>query len=103
MGCEAKAIVGTEGRISLILSTLRIGLTPNVVLQLHRDLFQFAPGGGERWKSADNDIMERRPDSTTVVRFEPVPAHLTKPGTRSDGTFHLKPRSKAPEMTVTRR
>jgi Fic family protein len=47
------------------------------VLQLHRDLFQFAPGGGGHWKSTDNDIMERRPDGTSVIRFKPVPAHLT--------------------------
>ena len=47
------------------------------MLQLHRDLFQFAPGGGGHWKSTDNDIMERRPDGASVVRFEPVPAHLT--------------------------
>jgi Fic family protein len=54
-----------------------VRLTPNVVLQLHRDLFQFVPGGGGRWKSTDNDIIESRPDGTTVVRFKPVPAHLT--------------------------
>jgi Fic family protein len=52
-------------------------LTSNLVLQLHRDLFQFAPGGGGRWKSTDNDITETRPDGTTVVRFTPLAAHLT--------------------------
>jgi Fic family protein len=51
-------------------------LTSNLVLQLHRDLFQFVPGGGGRWKSADNDITETRPDGTTVVRFKPVAPHL---------------------------
>jgi Fic family protein len=55
---------------------LRVALTPNVVLQLHRDLFQFVRGGGGRWKSTDNDIMEHRPDGTSVVRFKPVPAYL---------------------------
>jgi Fic family protein len=54
-----------------------IALTPNVVLQLHRDLFQFVPGRGGRWKSRENDITETRPDGTTVVRFKPVAAHLT--------------------------
>jgi hypothetical protein len=53
-----------------------IRLTPNVVLQLHRDLFQFAPGGGGRWKSTDNDIMERRPDGTSVVRFKAGTAQI---------------------------
>ena len=28
-------------------------LTSNLVLQLHRDLFQFVPGGGGRWKAAE--------------------------------------------------
>jgi Fic family protein len=51
-------------------------LTSNLVLQLHRDLFQFAPGGGGRWKSAQNDITETRPDGTTVVRFTPLAPHL---------------------------
>lgn len=50
-------------------------LTPNLVLQLHRDLFQFAPGGGGRWKPADNRITEHRADGTMVVRFTPVAAH----------------------------
>lgn len=52
-------------------------LTSNLVLQLHRDLFQFVPGGGGRWKATDNDITEARPDGTTFVRFKPHAAHLT--------------------------
>lgn len=52
-------------------------LTSNLVLQLHRDLFQFVPGGGGRWKATDNDITETRADGTTVVRFTPTAAHLT--------------------------
>lgn len=52
-------------------------LTANVVLQLHRDLFQFVPGGGGRWKGTDNDVTETRPDGTTVVRFKALAAHLT--------------------------
>jgi Fic family protein len=51
-------------------------LTSNLVLQLHRDLFQFVPRGGGRWKSADNDITEARPDGTAVVRFKPLAPHL---------------------------
>jgi len=52
-------------------------LTANLVLQLHRDLFQFVAGGGGRWKATDNDITETRPDGTKVVRFKPLAAHLT--------------------------
>jgi Fic family protein len=51
-------------------------LTSNLVLQLHRDLFQFVPAGGGRWKSAENDIIETRADGTTVVRFKPLAPHL---------------------------
>jgi Fic family protein len=52
-------------------------LTSNLVLQLHRDLFQFVPGGGGRWKATDNDITATRPDGTTVLRFKPLAAHRT--------------------------
>ena len=65
-----------------VLSTIHasaadIPFTANVVLQLHRDLFQFLPGEGGYWKRADNEIVETRPDGTKVVRFRPVGAHLT--------------------------
>jgi Fic family protein len=65
-----------------VLSTIHTNfadmrLTSNLVLQLHRDLFQFVPGGGGRWKATDNDITETRADGTTVVRFKPLAAHLT--------------------------
>jgi len=51
-------------------------VTPNLLLQLHRDLFQFVPGGGGRWKPADNQITETHADGTTVIRFTPVQAHV---------------------------
>ncbi|MFZ5426118.1 MAG: Fic family protein [Thermodesulfobacteriota bacterium] len=52
-------------------------LNPGLVLQFHRDLYQFLPGQGGRWKATDNDITERRPDGSNFVRFKPVPAYLT--------------------------
>ncbi len=52
-------------------------LTPNLVLQLHRDLYQFVPGRGGRWKTAPNQITETLSDGTVRVRFDPVPPHLT--------------------------
>lgn len=54
-----------------------IPFTPGMVLQFHRDLFQYSAGGGGRWKSTDNEIVEDLPDGTRVVRFTPVPAHAT--------------------------
>ena len=75
-----------------VLSTIHVHhgameLTPNLVLQLHRDLFQFAPGGGGRWKPADNQITETRADGTTTVRFTPVPAHAVPDAM---GTLHAE-------------
>lgn len=49
----------------------------NLVLQLHRDLYQFLPGEGGHWKPVDNEITETGPDGSKVVRFVPVPAYKT--------------------------
>ena len=40
-------------------------------------LYRYMPQPGGRWKAANNDIIERRPDGSTRVRFRPVAAHLT--------------------------
>lgn len=50
-----------------------IPIQPNVLLQLHRDLFSQvynAPAG--RYKSVQNYIEERHPDGTRIIRFEPL-------------------------------
>jgi Fic family protein len=55
-----------------------IPLKTGVVLQLHRDLYQFLPPGmGGRWKASDNAITETDAEGRTRVRFRPVPAHQT--------------------------
>jgi Fic family protein len=54
-----------------------IALSPNVILQFHRDLYAYVPGMGGHWKSADNDIVEFLADGSSYVRFKPVPAYLT--------------------------
>lgn len=54
-----------------------IVVSPNLILQFHRDLYAFLPGEGGRWKPADNDIVEFLPDGSSFVRFKPVPAFLT--------------------------
>lgn len=52
--------------------------TPNVVLQLHGMLYRYQPAEGGRWKSADNEIVDKDPRGRTVrVRFRPVPALST--------------------------
>ncbi|GIM48534.1 cell division protein Fic [Collibacillus ludicampi] len=54
-----------------------IRLTPNVILQLHRDLMELATGAGGRWKLTDNDIREKLPNGQERIRFTPVPAWKT--------------------------
>ena len=54
-----------------------IPFTAGVVLQFHRDLYQFNPGQGGNWKPTDNEITEIQSNGTKVVRFYPVPAHMT--------------------------
>jgi len=48
--------------------------TPNLVLQLHRDLFQYTARPGGRWKSVDNLITETGADGQPRLRFQPVSA-----------------------------
>ncbi len=54
-----------------------IPFTPNIVLQLHRDLYQFAVNTGGRWKTVDNEISATYPNGTKVIRFRPTPAYAT--------------------------
>lgn len=51
--------------------------TAGIVLQLHRDLYQFVAQQGGRWKMTDNEISETRADGTKITRFRPTPAHQT--------------------------
>lgn len=45
----------------------------NVIVQLHTMLYRYLPGSGGRWKSVQNEIVERNPDgSLRRVRFTPV-------------------------------
>ncbi len=55
-----------------------MALSPNLLLQLHRDLFKYAGGSGGRWKTVDNSITERRPDGSIFIRFQPTPAWQTR-------------------------
>lgn len=52
-------------------------VTSGLILQLHRDLYKYIPGRGGKWKSTDNEIIEKLPDGSNFVRFKPVPAFLT--------------------------
>lgn len=53
-------------------------LTVGLVLHLHRLLFAHVEGGGGRFKTSDNLVVDRLPDGTTAIRFRPVPARETE-------------------------
>lgn len=55
-----------------------IPLTPNNILQLHRDLYSFSGSdNGGKFKNVDNVIAESGKDGKQKVRFVPVPAFQT--------------------------
>lgn len=52
-----------------------IPVTPNVILQLHRDLYRFSGDShAGRWKDSDNVIAERTAEGELVARFIPTSA-----------------------------
>lgn len=75
-GRDEQEIAGYRDVLDLIHEQHEwIDVTPNVILQLHRDLMRhttFAYGG--RWKDTDNEIVGRDANSNRVVRFIPTPA-----------------------------
>ncbi len=51
----------------------------NIILQLHRDLYSYAPSGqGGNLKNSDNIIAETDIDGKQKIRFQPVPAYQTE-------------------------
>ncbi len=52
-----------------------ISIKPNIILQLHRDLYKFnAVMFGGQYKNVDNVIEETDSEGNQLVRFQPVPA-----------------------------
>ena len=55
-----------------------ISIRPNMILQLHRDLYKFEGYDiGGKYKAADNIIEEEDEQGNIFVRFRPVPAWET--------------------------
>ena len=51
---------------------------PNIILQLHKQLYSFAHSSmGGSYKNADNYITETDAEGNQKTRFKPVPAYLT--------------------------
>ncbi len=55
-------------------------LSGGLILQLHRDLYQFSPTPGGAWKGSPNDIVDVLPDGTHRLRFAPVAPNLVDSG-----------------------
>ncbi len=55
-----------------------LAVTPNVLLQLHRDLYRHTPSSmGGHFKIGDNEIRGTGKDGTEYVRFRTIPAIAT--------------------------
>lgn len=51
---------------------------PNIILQLHKQLYSFSKSAiGGNYKNADNYIAETDAEGNESIRFQPVPAYLT--------------------------
>lgn len=59
-------------------SASEMPLSASVILQLHAMLYRYMAAEGGRWKSTDNEIVDRDPQGRVVrVRFRAVPAVAT--------------------------
>lgn len=54
-----------------------IPITPNVILQLHRDMFKYTSAHAGVWKSVENTIEATTPEGGKEVVFRPVSAFAT--------------------------
>lgn len=71
-------IAGYRDVLNLIHASAQdIPINPNILLQLHKELYKFVPVEGGRWKNVDNEISETFPDGSRRTRFVPVPAFET--------------------------
>lgn len=80
-------IAGYRDALALIHeSAEHMPFTVNVVRQLHQMLYRYQAATGGRWKSTQNDIVERSADGSVLrVRFRPVTPVAT-PGAMDDLT-----------------
>ena len=49
-----------------------IPVNPNIILQLHRDLYKYVSANGGNWKNQNNIIGEILPNGEKHVRFKPL-------------------------------
>ena len=68
---------GYRAALDYLYQEDRRPLNVGLLLHLHRLLFSFTDGHGGSFKTDDNLVVDRNPDGTTSVRFEPVNAQET--------------------------
>lgn len=54
-----------------------IPFTPNIIQQLHGDMYKYTSVRAGKWKSTDNTIEEVSEGGERTIRFQPMPAYLT--------------------------
>ena len=59
-------------------NALGMDVSCGLILQMHRDLYQFTGSPGGAWKRTENDIVDVLVDGTHRVRFSPVAPHLVE-------------------------
>jgi len=68
-------IAGYRDALALVHESAKeMEFSTGVVRQLHTVMYRYLPQPGGSWKPTDNEIIERNPDGSRVVRFRPVSA-----------------------------
>ena len=77
---DEKEIAGYRDVLNTIHANYEyVPVNGNIILQLHRDLMQYAEtGNGGRYKIKQNYLKEIKKDGTEVIRFTPVPPYETE-------------------------
>jgi Fic family protein len=71
-------VAGYRDALALIHESAKhMPFTESVILQMHTMLYRYMPQPGGYWKSTNNDIVEKHPDGSVRVRFQPVAAYMT--------------------------
>ncbi|WP_370663917.1 hypothetical protein [Massilia forsythiae] len=71
-------VAGDRDTLSLIHESRgHMPFSEGTVLQLHGILYRYMPQPGGNWKATNNDTIERYPDDSLRIQFQPVVAHLT--------------------------
>ena len=68
-------IAGYRDALALVHeSALEMEFSTGVIRQLHTMMYRYLPQPGGNWKPTDNEIIERNPGDSQVIRFRPVSA-----------------------------